>query len=331
MNLLEEIDQIILITKKRIEAKENLDDVFYSVLGRKGELSLLLRKISSLSDEDKKTVGAKANLAKIELTQLLTTPEIAKNEVDGVDYSYPASNKSYGSIHPISAMIKEMTDIFRDLSFDVALGNEIVTEEENFDMLNFGVDHPARDCHDSLTLGDNLLLRTHTTAVQVIELRKRNKDEKLPVRIVVPGKTFRRESDPTHSLMFHQMDAVLVDDQTTLSDLKGIFAYFIERLFGPNVETRFRPHYFPFTEPSAELDILWTHPETGEKKWLEVAGCGMIHPNVLKNAGINSKVYQGWAFGMSIERPLMIRHQIKDIRLLYSNSLNFLNQFNNNI
>ena len=229
-------------------------------------------------------------------------------------------------------MIEHMTDIFARLSFEVVEGAEIVGEEENFDLLNLGPDHPARDGHDSFYLGSKQLLRTQTTAVQVLELRRRCKLNQLPVRIVVPGKTYRRESDPTHSPMFHQFDAVLVDECTTFADLRGSLQYLVSELFGQDVETRFRPHYFPFTEPSAEIDIRWKGSDGTMGKhteWLEMGGCGMIHPDVLKRAGINPQTYRGWAFGMAIERPVMVKYGVPDLRSLYENSLMSLEQFPN--
>jgi phenylalanyl-tRNA synthetase alpha chain len=227
-------------------------------------------------------------------------------------------------------MREEMELILRELSFKVVEGNELITEEENFDSLNLGPDHPARDGHDSFFVGEGRVLRTQTTAIQVNEMRRRAQQGDLPIRIVMPGKTYRRESDQTHSAMFHQIDAVMVDTQTTFSDLKGILDYFVGRLFHGEVETRFRPHHFPFTEPSAEIDIRLKTAEAGEgrhTRWLEFGGCGMIHPAVLARAGLNPKVYQGWAFGMSIERPIMVRHRIPDLRLLFANGTNLLEQF----
>jgi phenylalanyl-tRNA synthetase alpha chain len=297
-------------------------------LGRKGRLTAILRQLAALPLEQRREIGHAANVLKEELNTLIDRQLAAVTEsAPLLDRTVPPTRLATGSLHPISSMIEEMTQIFRDLSFEVVEGREIVSDMENFEMLNFTPDHPARDSHDTLLLTDTLLLRTHTTAIQVLEMKQRMKDNRLPIRIVMPGKTYRRESDTTHSPMFFQMDAVLVDTQTTLADLKGVFAYFVHRLFGPGIKTRFRPHYFPFTEPSAELDILWTDRDTKQQRWLEVAGCGMIHPDVLKRAGINPRIYQGWAFGMAIERPLMIRHNIKDIRHLYSNSTASLKQF----
>ena len=303
-------------------------------LSKQGVLGHALREVALLPSTERSKAATALREAETRIEVLLQKNQESAPEVDrqlgSIDTSVPAHQMQFGTIHPISAMIEEMVSIFTRLSFEVVEGSEIVSDEENFEMLNITTDHPARDGHDSFYLTENLLLRTQTTAVQVLEMRKRFKDERLPIRVVVPGKTYRRESDQTHSAMFHQIDAVMVDTQTTFADLKGCLQYFTQQLFGDQVETRFRPHYFPFTEPSAELDIRFKGADPREGKhadWLEMGGCGMIHPDVLKRAGLNPKVYQGWAFGMSIERPLMVRHGINDIRRLYDNSLPFLEQF----
>jgi phenylalanyl-tRNA synthetase alpha chain len=328
-DLLQQIESLRQRCIHELEEKHDPEAVRVTYLGRKGLLTQILRSLATLSDTEKRGVGGRANLVKDELTALIDAS--AKSQSDStrtVDRTVPALVVDSGTLHPISVTIDEMTTIFRDLSFEIVEGREIVSDLENFENLNMTTDHPARDSQDTLYLSDSMLLRTQTTAIQVLEMRQRIKDKRLPIRIVMPGKVYRRESDPTHSPMFFQMDAVLVDQQTTLSDLKGTLQYFVERLYGPDMKTRFRPHFFPYTEPSAELDILWKHPVTGQERWLEVGGCGMIHPDVLKRSGINPRIYQGWAFGLGVERQFMVRHQVHDIRLLYGNSGKFLNQFN---
>lgn len=327
-NLLKQITEIRNAFENKVDSGMPSEEIQQHFLGKKGELSGILRQLSELSEEDRTAVGSAANKLRNDIQSYHTEKSIGN--VTRVDLSVPSLPSPLGSIHPISAMIEEMTGIFRDLSFEVVTGNEIVTDEENFETLNLTIDHPARDGHDTFYLSDNLLLRTQTTAVQVLEMEKRKKQNQLPIRVVVPGKTYRRESDQTHSPMFHQMDAVVVDTQTTFADLRGTLDYFAKRLFGDTVETRFRPHHFPFTEPSAELDIRLVGGSSTVGKhtdWLEMGGCGMIHPKVLERAGINPKIYQGWAFGMSIERPIMLRHHIPDLRLLFSNEKDFLDQF----
>lgn len=297
-------------------------------LGRKGLLADFMSELPNVSPEERSRYGKELNEAKKELEALLIIQ--AESAAQVVDMTLPPADIPYGSLHPITAIMEEMCAIFRELSFEVVDGPEIVTEEENFESLNLDKDHPARDGQDSFFIEGEYLLRTQTTAIQVGEMAKRFKRGDLPIRIVMPGKTYRRESDQTHSPMFHQIDAVMVDTQTTFADLRGILDYFVTRLFGDGVETRFRPHHFPFTEPSAELDIRFKGEHTLDGKqtgWLEMGGCGMIHPEVLKRAGINPKIYQGWAFGMSLERPLMVRHQIPDLRMLFTNDIRFLDQF----
>lgn len=330
MNLpktLQDIEQE-LVTIVSLNAEQ-----YDTYLGKQGQLTLALRTLSSLPIEERKEFGQQINLLKKKIEHLYKAEELVKEEIS-IDWTVPPSERLLGTIHPVSAMMKRMCDIFAELSFEVVEGPEIVTDHDNFEVLNLGVDHPARDGHDSFYLDTKHLLRTQTTALQVGEMQRRFKANEVPIRIVMPGKTYRRESDQTHSLMFHQIDAVMVDTQTSFADLKGCLDYFAKRLFGDQVETRFRPHHFPFTEPSAELDIRWkgTVENPGKHSdWLEMGGCGMIHPNVLKQAGINPRIYQGWAFGMSIERPIMIMNQIPDLRLFFENSLGFLNQFTSGI
>jgi phenylalanyl-tRNA synthetase alpha chain len=302
------------------------------LLGKQGALSAVLRSLGEMHPEQRASVSLHANQLKAAIQTLANSP-LAVPDTLSVDMTVPAASlQRRGTVHPTSAIIWEMTKIFRELSFEVVEGPELLSEEENFSNLNIGEDHPAREDHDSFFLADapGMVLRTQTTSLQVREMRRRAAAGELPIRIVMPGKTYRRESDATHSPMFHQMDAVMVDTTTTFADLKGALDYFVKRLFGDQVETRFRAHHFPFTEPSAEIDIRWTGATVGEGKhtqWLEFGGCGMIHPAVLERAGINPKQYQGWAFGMGVERPLMLRHQIPDLRKLYESDLDFLTQF----
>jgi phenylalanyl-tRNA synthetase alpha chain len=301
------------------------------LLGKKGLLPLFLRSLGQFSPEERKQYGQAALALRETIEHYIeahnqVTPQQA---LDLGDLTLPALPQPNGSYHPVKAMMREMARIFADLSFEVVEGPELVSDIDNFENLNITKDHPARDGHKSFIIANNLFLRTQTTAVQVVEMQRRFKTKDMPIRVVVPGRTYRRESDQTHSPMFHQIDAVVVDTQTTFADLKGSLEYFAKRLFGDTVETRFRPHYFPFTEPSAEMDIKLKNA-TGSGKhteWLEFGGCGMIHPAVLKRAGINPRIYRGWAFGMSIERPVMLRYQIPDLRLLFQNEPDFLNQF----
>lgn len=303
-------------------------------LAKDSDLNTILKKLGTLNPEERSKIGLVANKLKSQILESVKNLELngsKSSQQKHFDVTIPALSPSYGTVHPISGIIQEMVDIFGDLGFEVVEGEEIVTVQNNFEQLNMNIDHPARDTQDSFYLDHNYLLRTQTSSMQVGEMARRVKNGQFPIRIVAPGKTYRRESDATHAAMFHQIEGVLVDNQTNFSDLKGSLKYFCERLFGEEVETRFRPHFFPYTEPSAELDIRLKNVKDGEKgkhtNWLEFGGCGMIHPDVLKRAGINPKVYQGWAFGMGVERSLMIREHIPDLRLLYANSVSFLDQF----
>jgi phenylalanyl-tRNA synthetase alpha chain len=316
---------------EQVSASVPLADIRQAVLGRKGMLTEVLRTLGSLPPEERAVLGQQANDLRQELEELLRGGDQPVAASEKVDITVPPFAPSFGTIHPISAMIERMVRIFQELSFEVVEGPEIVTDHENFEVLNIGKDHPARGTQDTFFLNDSHVLRTQTTAVQVLEMNRRLRRGELPIRVVVPGKVYRREAtDATHACTFHQFDAVMVDSQTTFADLKGCLDYFAKRLFGNEVETRFRPHHFPFTEPSAELDIRWKGDRSGGGKqthWLEMGGCGMIHPDVLKRAGLNPKIYQGWAFGMSVERPIMVGSQLPDIRMLYTNSVPFLSQF----
>jgi len=323
-----EIEALLTAAQAATEAGVTAE-VRTEFLGKGGKVQELMRSTASKPEGERPAFSKAVQAAKAQIEELLKPKQVAEQSIS-VDMTVPAHTERYGSIHPISAMIEEMVGIFADLSFEVVEGAEIVEDTDNFENLNMGADHPARDGHDSFYLDDKFLLRTQTTAVQVLEMRKRFKANQLPIRVVVPGKTFRRESDQTHSAMFHQIDAVVVDTNSTFADLKGTLDYFAKRLFGDSVETRFRPHHFPFTEPSAEMDIRWKGTSTIEGKhtrWLEMGGCGMIHPDVLRRAGINPRIYRGWAFGMSIERPIMVRNHVPDLRLLYANSVPTLEQF----
>ncbi len=314
-----------------IASQQSAEELRIAIFGKKGSLTLLMQELRTLADADKKARAQVLNAFKEEITTKLKAYEATTRQQVGpvVDMSVPAQPLPFGRLHPIHAMIEEMVGIFADLSFEVVEGPELVSDEDNFENLNIAKDHPARDSHDSFYITDTMLLRTQTTAQQVLEMRARYLRKDMPIRVVVPGKTYRRESDQTHSAMFHQIDAIMVDTETTFADLRGVLEYFVKRLFGDQVETRFRPHHFPFTEPSAEVDIRFKNAQgTGKHTgWLEMLGCGMIHPNVLKRAGINPKVYRGWAFGTSVERPIMIRKQVPDIRLFTQNDVRFLKQF----
>jgi len=293
-----------------------------AVLGRKGILTESLRELGRLPVEERSATGAELNKLKQWFNEQLAK-EQDDTRVPAVDLSAPGKQPALGSVHPISAAINRAVDIFSRLGFETVEGLEIVSDWDNFESLHFHPDHPARDTQDTMIVDDRpgWLLRTQTSAVQIPAIATRQP----PIRFIVPGKTYRKESDATHMPMFHQLEGVIIDQQVTFGDLKGLLEYFITEYFGRSMRLRFRPHYFPFTEPSAEVDVEWTRPD-GSKKWLEMLGCGCIHPEVLKNAGLDPRKYQGIAFGLGIDRHAMLLYGINDIRELFLNKEEVLSQ-----
>ena len=315
---------------KKISSKNELMNVKSKYLGKKGEITLLTNSLKDLSIKDRKTEGAKINKTKKQIESLL---EDKLNEIQNklinnklneerIDVTLPSRGASFGSVHPISQVLQEVTKIFRDFGFEIAEGPEVETDYYNFESLNIPKDHPARDMQDTFYLEDNKLLRTHTSPMQ-IRIMENNKP---PIKIISHGKVYRCDSDVTHTPMFHQVEGLLVDEIVTFGNLKGILMEFCSRFFGNDTKIRFRPSYFPFTEPSAELDIEWTD-KAGDKTWMEVLGCGMVNPKVFEFVGYDSNKFSGLAFGMGIERLAMIKFGITDIRYFYQNDLKFLSQF----
>jgi len=271
---------------KKISSKNELMNVKSKYLGKKGEITLLTNSLKDLSIKDRKTEGAKINKTKKQIESLL---EDKLNEIQNklinnklneerIDVTLPSRGVSFGSVHPISQVLQEVTAIFRDFGFEIAEGPEVETDYYNFESLNIPKDHPARDMQDTFYLEDNKLLRTHTSPMQ-IRIMENNKP---PIKIISPGKVYRCDSDVTHTPMFHQVEGLLVDEIVTFGNLKGILMEFCSRFFGNDTKIRFRPSYFPFTEPSAELDIEWTD-KAGDKTWMEVLGCGMVNPKFLNS------------------------------------------------
>jgi len=286
--------------------------------------------LKNLSIENRRKQGAKVNNTKKKIELLLENKlnEI-RNELintklseERIDVTLPPRGSSFGSIHPISQVLQEVVTIFTDFGFEVTEGPEIETDYYNFESLNIPKDHPARDMQDTFYLEGNKLLRTHTSPIQVRVMEK----NKPPIKIISPGKVYRCDNDVTHTPMFHQVEGLLVDELVTFGNLKGILIEFCSRFFGKDIKIRFRPSYFPFTEPSAELDIEWID-KSGNKTWMEVLGCGMVNPKVFKSVGYDSNQFSGLAFGMGIERLAMIKFSITDIRYFYQNDLKFLSQF----
>ena len=306
-------------------SKPELDDIYRSFLGKKGEVNILLKSLGSLPQDKRKDAGLLLNKLKEELESLYTSSSqtlIAQANSerlskDSVDVTLPGFQSYKGSLHPVSQTIKEISDFFERMGFDIETGPEAEIDYYNFEALNVPEDHPAKDMHDTFYLSNSGLLRTHTSPVQIRTMEK----SEPPHRIICPGKVYRKDSDLTHTPMFHQIEGLVVEKDASFAQLKGLLNDFLEDFFGEKVELRFRPSYFPFTEPSAEADIRW------KKNWLEVLGCGMVHPNVLEGVGVDTKEYSGFAFGLGVERMAMLKYDIPDLRAFFENDLRFLKQF----
>ncbi|HEY9691658.1 MAG TPA: phenylalanine--tRNA ligase subunit alpha [Oculatellaceae cyanobacterium] len=305
---------------------EQLEQLRVGYLGKKGQLSQVLRGMGQLAAEDRPRIGSLANVVKESLQasldgkrSYLQEAQIqAQLESETLDVTMPGVYRPLGRVHPINSTIDRVLDIFVGLGYTVATGPEMETDYYNFEALNTPADHPARDMQDTFYLPDGNLLRTHTSSVQIHYME----DSEPPIRIVAPGRCYRRDTvDATHAAVFHQIEILAVDEGLTFTDLKGTIKVFLEEMFGEDLPIRFRASYFPFTEPSAEVDVQW------QGRWLEVMGCGMVDPNVLKSVGYDPEVYTGFAAGFGVERFAMVLHQIDDIRRLYNSDLRFLQQF----
>ena len=318
--------------------KKSLEDLNSALLGKKGTLTAFLKGIKDLSEDEKRIAGKMANELKHALEAAIEEKQrdidlqqLRQLGGDFFDTTLPGKNPSVGRLHPLTKFIQEIEDTFLALNFEVVEGPEIEDDYHNFTALNIPADHPARDMQDTLWAKDiPYLLRTHTSPVQVRYMEAHHP----PIRIVCPGRVFRKDDvDATHSPMFHQFEGLMIDRQTNLSHLKGILTIALRRLIHPQLELRFRSSFFPFVEPGMEVDVTCVMCEgkgcsvCKQSGWIEMLGCGMVHPNVLKAVGLDATVYQGFAFGAGIERLLMIKHKINDIRLFYENDPRFLEQF----
>ncbi|WP_028777438.1 phenylalanine--tRNA ligase subunit alpha [Shimazuella kribbensis] len=308
---------------------ESLREVKVKYLGKKGEITSVLRGMGSLSAEERPVIGALANDVRSTLSTLIEETEAKLESAkmaeklanENVDVTLPGKSISIGSLHPINAVIEEVEDIFIGMGFHIAEGPEVETDYFNFEMLNLPKNHPARDMQDSFYISPETLLRTHTSAVQVRSMI--DKKGEVPVRVISPGKVYRRDDDDaTHSHQFTQIEGLVVDSGVSMSELHGVLLHLIHKLFGEETEVRLRPSYFPFTEPSVEVDIF--HPEKG---WIEILGAGMVHPSVLEKAGYDAEKYTGFAFGIGAERIAILKYDIDDIRHFYQNDLRFIKQF----
>ena len=328
---LEELESAASQQISSAPTEAELDEARRAILGKKGALTGLLRGMSSVSPEDRPRVGALVNQTRERLESLLesrsgvlkSSARNAQLAEETIDVTLPALPTAFGRKHPLRQTWDDIVRVFSNLGYSVAEGPEVETPYYNFDALNIGPDHPARDERDTLFISDDLLLRTETSAVQIRVLE----NQAPPVKIIAPGRVYRRDAiDRTHSAIFHQVEGLLVDENISFADMKGTITVFLQQLFegavqSGSLQTRFRPHYFPFTEPSAEFDVFFNG------KWLELGGCGMVHPKVLENAGLDAEKYTGFAFGFGIERMAMIKFSIDDIRTFYDNDIRFLQQF----
>ena len=320
------------------DAEQDIESLRVKYLGKKGELTAILKQMGGLSPEERPKMGQLVNEAKQELESRIAEKKqdmkakaaSLKLKAETIDITLPGKVTRKGSLHPLSIVTNDMIDIFRSMGFDVVDGPEVETDHYCFECLNVPADHPARDMQDTFYLGKDLLLRTQTSAAQIRTMENR----KPPIRVVCPGRVFRAdEVDATHSPVFHQMEGLVVDKGITMCDLKGVLEQFAREIYGPETKVKFRPSFFPFTEPSVEVDV--TCSECGGKGcrvckgrgWIEILGAGMVHPNVLRSCGIDPEVYSGFAFGIGLDRTATTRHKISDIRLLFENDERFLQQF----
>ena len=336
-----QLNKILEEAKAKLSEVETLaqtEEIRVKVLGKKGQLTEILRGMGKLSPEERKTTGQMANKVRTEIEGLLESKfaevkaaaKAAQFKLEKIDVTEPGAPVNIGVKHPLTITMEEIYNVFMSMGFSIVEGPEVETVENNFDALNAGPNHPARAMTDTFYITDDTLLRTQTSCVQVRTLKK----QAPPIKVISPGRCFRCDTpDATHSPMFHQIEGLVVDEGITMADLKGTLDSFAKQLFGPETRTKFRPHHFPFTEPSAEMDVSCF--KCGGKGcrvckgsgWIEILGCGMVHPNVLKVGGIDTEKYTGFALGMGVERVAMLKYGVEDIRLFYENDMRFINQF----
>jgi len=331
------------LTSEALQAIEQAPDVpgleqlRVQYLGKKGSLTEQLKSLGKLEPEERPKAGAAINAAKVKVQEalearkgLLAAEEAASKQLaEAVDVTLPGRRQSAGGLHPVTKTLQRIEHIFSSAGFDVVQGPEIEDDYHNFEALNIPAHHPARAMHDTFYFDSGMLLRTHTSTVQVRVMET----GEAPFRFICPGRVYRCDSDLTHTPMFHQVEGMLVDEHVTMADLKGLLIEFLQVFFEADLDVRFRPSYFPFTEPSAEMDVQCVSCKgkgcrvCSHSGWLEVGGCGMVHPNVLGYSNVDTEKYTGFAFGMGVDRLAMLRYQINDLRLLFENDLRFLRQF----
>lgn len=328
---MENVNRIVAEGIAAIEAAQDfnaLEQIKARYLGKTGELTGLLKTLGQMSPEERKTIGAHINECKNQFQTAFNAKRDALNEAklqaqlaaEALDITLPGRAQEHGGLHPVTLTLQRVVELFHGMGFEVADGPEIEDDFHNFQALNIPANHPARAMQDTFYVENGDVLRTHTSPIQIRYMLDKKEP---PIRIIAPGRVYRVDSDATHSPMFHQAEGLWVEEGVTFADLKAVFTDFIRRFFErDDLQVRFRPSFFPFTEPSAEIDIMG---ENG--KWLEVGGCGMVHPNVLKNVNIDSEKYTGFAFGIGLDRFAMLRYNVNDLRLFFDNDLNFLRQF----
>ena len=335
---LEQIKAAALAELASAEDSKAVEELRVRYLGKKGEITAILKQMGSLSPEERPKMGQLANEVRADIENAISTAmaEMGKKaqelrlKKETLDISIPGTVKEVGSLHPLNSTLDKLIDIFKSMGFDVVDGPEIETDYYNFEALNVPADHPARDMQDTFYLSENMLLRTQTSAAQIRTMEKR----KPPIRIICPGRVYRSDDvDATHSPVFHQVEGLVVDKGITMCDLKGTLETMAKEIYGSDTKVKFRPSFFPFTEPSVEVDVSCS--ECGGKGcrvckgsgWIEILGAGMVHPKVLLSCGIDPEEYSGFAFGIGLDRLTTTRHKISDIRLLFENDLRFLKQF----
>ncbi|MEE1281987.1 MAG: phenylalanine--tRNA ligase subunit alpha [Acutalibacteraceae bacterium] len=337
-NQLEQIRQSALEAVNTADALQDIEALRVKYLGKKGELTGILKQMGKLSAEERPVIGQLANeirgaieqAIEVKLTEIKSAEQAKKLLEEKIDVTLPGKTVTMGSRHPLTVVLDDIKEIFVGMGFDIVDGPEVELDYYNFEALNIPKDHPARDTQDTFYITDNIVLRTQTSPVQIRVMEK----QAPPIRIISPGRVYRSDAvDATHSPVFHQIEGLVVDKGITFTDLKGTLETFVKRLYGEDTVVRFRPHHFPFTEPSAELDVQCfnCHGEgcrlcKGEG-WIEILGCGMVHPDVLRNGGIDPEEYSGFAFGYGLERVCMRKYSINDLRLFFENDVRFLKQF----
>jgi phenylalanyl-tRNA synthetase alpha chain len=335
MSDIEQLSRQALADIAAAPSPDALEALRIALLGKSGSVTAQLKSLGALPSEERKAAGEAINRARDAIGEALAARKIALDDAvlaarlasETVDVTLPGRDAAHGGLHPVTRTLERIVDIFGRLGYELSDGPEIEDDWHNFEALNFPPHHPARAMHDTFYFspddkGEARLLRTHTSGVQVRYML----GNKPPLRMIAAGKVYRSDSDQTHTPMFHQVEGLLVDEHASFADLKGTLAEFVRAFFERDFEMRFRPSYFPFTEPSAEVDIAWQQPD-GSNRWLEVLGCGMVHPSVLRNVGIDPERYTGFAFGLGVERFTMLRYGVSDLRDFFDNDVRFLKQF----